>query len=187
MRTTIQSEEETVTEEVLRRHPDATEWEAGSTLWDNGYFLHNEVTVTTPAGYVNVDLEGTVGEDALRELSDLIGGVGERTVHTVAIEENWSPTPPAPHVFTLHDAPETGQRPGSELEIHVESIGDDGVTGGDLAGSGGHLYVKVDGVDIGALRFHRPTPGGPVAVTLGAFDPETGDWTPADTLHATAA
>lgn len=176
MITTIRDEEETVTEEVLRFCPDATRWAASTMEWGNGYFLHHDVTVTTPAGAVTIDLHNTVAEDALSELSGLLGGVGQDTVHTVTIAENWTPAPPAPHVITVHDTH------GTAMQLHVEKIDATGVIGGDLTGSSGHLHITIDGADVGSLFVHRPIPGGPITVTLGAPTPDGEGWIPAHTL-----
>jgi hypothetical protein len=45
---------------------------------------------------------------------------------------------------------------------------------GDLAHTGGNLYLYVDGVEWGSLFFHAPE--GNLTITLGQYDSKTGDW-----------
>lgn len=48
--------------------------------------------------------------------------------------------------------------------------------GGDLASSGGNLYLMIDGREYGSLFFQHDPKTGNAVVTLGAYNPEAMDW-----------
>lgn len=50
--------------------------------------------------------------------------------------------------------------------------------GGDLASSGGNLYLVIDGKEYGSLFFQHDPKTGNAVVTLGAYNPNAMDWEP---------
>lgn len=168
--------EDAITEEVLQHHPDATGWKAETTEYENGFFFDDVLDVTTPAGVVQLDVPNC--ETDLTELANLLGPLGRDSTHSVSIPDGWKPTPPEPkpaHVVKLFNTY------GHSLELSIDAIDASGVTSGDLAHSSGRLYLMVDGVDLGALWIHRPTPDSPVTISMVTPDDEA-EWVPAHTL-----
>ena len=66
----------------------------------------------------------------------------------------------------------------------VTIANDDPYDQGDLALTGGNLYIYIDGVEHGSIWFHIGTDGRP-RVTLGQFDREQEWWVARSTVAAT--
>lgn len=71
------------------------------------------------------------------------------------------------------------QGPITTLDL---DFGADGyVEGGDLATTGGNLYLHIDGQECASLLFTK-APDGTITVTLGHFLPGEGEWAQANPI-----
>lgn len=75
--------------------------------------------------------------------------------------------------LTLGMAPEDEQEPMAAVDLGEPKH--DHFDQGDLALTGGNLYIYLDGKEVGSLWFHVDGDGVPRAM-LGQFDPELQMW-----------